>query len=319
MNDNEILITVLMPVYNGEAYLHEAIESILNQTYPSFEFLIVDDGSSDASAQIIKSYTDTRIRLIQQDNCGVSGALNTGLKAALGKYIVRFDADDIALPHRIEIQLQFMLDNPDYVLVGSDVDYLTDSGTYIFSYSNTGHSDSEIRNRIYQKNPFIHSAIIARRDVILACGGYDELAHTFEDHLLWINILAHGKVCNLKTVLVQVRLNAQSVTSDERLRGVTFLKIRQAILNRGGPVTKKEGDALMHILKSQNSKIEKAIGYHIIVAKKFLWNTPNPKAVRLHCSTIIKLKPVMPLAYLLWALSFLPSSWILKLYKRFKS
>lgn len=319
MNEHQILITVLMPVYNAEAYLKTAIDSVLNQSYPHFEFLIIDDGSTDATAQILKTYTDKRIRVIEQKNSGVSGALNTGLQAAKGKYIVRFDADDIALPQRIELQLQFMVENPDYVIVGSDVDYLTESGEFIFSYSNTGHSDAEIRARIYQKNPFIHSAVMAVREVMLKCGGYDALAHTFEDHLLWINMLPHGKVCNLKTVLVQVRLNPQSVTSDERLRGSTFLNLRQVILNRHGPVTEAEGNTLLTVLKSQNSKTDKAIGYHTIVAKKFLWNTPNPKQVRFHCKCILKLKPTMPIAYILMALSYLPTSWVLNAYKRFKS
>ena len=303
MNEHQILITVLMPVYNAEAYLKTAIDSVLYQSYPHFEFLIIDDGSTDATAQILKTYTDKRIRVIEQKNSGASGALNTGLQAAKGKYIVRFDADDIALPQRIELQLQFMVENPDYVIVGSDVDYLTESGEFIFSYSNTGHSDAEIRARIYQKNPFIHSAVMAVREVMLKCGGYDALAHTFEDHLLWINMLPHGKVCNLKTVLVQVRLNPQSVTSDERLRGSTFLNLRQVILNRHGPVTEAEGNTLLSVLKSQNSKTDKAIGYHTIVAKKFLWNTPNPKQVRCHCKCILKLKP----------------TWVLNAYKRFKS
>jgi len=277
MNEHQILITVLMPVYNAEAYLKTAIDSILNQSYPHFEFLIIDDGSTDATAQILKTYTDKRIRVIEQKNSGVSGALNTGLQAAKGKYIVRFDADDIALPQRIELQLQFMVENPDYVIVGSDVDYLTESGEFIFSYSNTGHSDAEIRARIYQKNPFIHSAVMAVREVMLKCGGYDALAHTFEDHLLWINMLPHGKVCNLKTVLVQVRLNPQSVTSDERLRGSTFLNLRQVILNRHGPVTEAEGNTLLSVLKSQNSKTDKAIGYHTIVAKKIFMEYAQSK------------------------------------------
>ena len=89
------LVTVLMPVYNAQSYLKEAIDSILNQSHTDFEFLIVDDGSTDESVNIINSYSDSRIRLIQQSNAGVSGALNTGLSLAKGKYIVRFDADDV--------------------------------------------------------------------------------------------------------------------------------------------------------------------------------------------------------------------------------
>ena len=313
------LVTVLMPVYNAQSYLKEAIDSILNQSHTDFEFLIVDDGSTDESVNIINSYSDSRIRLIKQSNAGVSGALNTGLSLAKGKYIVRFDADDVSLANRIEVQLAFMEQHPDYVLVGCDVEYLTEFGEFIFQYQNTGHRDEEIRARLLKKNPFIHSAVIALKEVLLKCGGYDPLAHTFEDHLLWTKVIEYGKVCNLNAVLVRVRLNAQSVTSDERMRGARFLSLRQDILNRKGTVSETEGAALRAILLKQNATSEKAMGYHMLVAKKYLWNNYQPKKVRLHCRQMFQLNPWMPLSYLLFIVSFLPESWIKRMYRNLKA
>ncbi len=113
-------VTVLMSVYNGEKYLREAIDSILNQTFKDFEFLIIDDGSTDSSADIIRSYTDFRIRLIQNEkNIGLTRSLNKGLKLAKGEYIARMDVDDISLPIRFEKQVSFLDKYEDVKLVGS--------------------------------------------------------------------------------------------------------------------------------------------------------------------------------------------------------
>src|ERR1700755_1199399 len=113
------MITVLMPAYNAEHYIAEAIASVLQQTYANFELVIVNDGSTDGTRNIIKTFRDPRIKLIDQANMGVAAALNTGLGHARAPYIARFDADDICYPERLEKQLDFLQSNPDYILVGS--------------------------------------------------------------------------------------------------------------------------------------------------------------------------------------------------------
>jgi glycosyltransferase involved in cell wall biosynthesis len=116
-------VTVLMSVYNGEEHLREAIDSILNQTYKNFEFLIIDDGSTDGSVNIIRSYLDPRIRLIKnKKNIGITRSLNKGLKLARGEYIARMDDDDIAFPERLEKQVRFLNEHVNVGLVGgSDI------------------------------------------------------------------------------------------------------------------------------------------------------------------------------------------------------
>jgi len=109
-----------MSVFNGERYLREAIDSILQQTFVDFEFIIIDDGSTDSSASIMSSYADRRIRVIRQKNRGLSAALNVGLKAAEGRYIARMDADDVSLPHRFGRQYLFLETHPQCVAVGSN-------------------------------------------------------------------------------------------------------------------------------------------------------------------------------------------------------
>ncbi len=313
MNE-EIPITVLMPVYNGEKYICEAIDSILNQTFTNFEFLIINDGSVDKTEELIKSYSDRRIKLVNQLNGGVSVALNTGLNHALGKYIARFDADDICYSSRLEEQYKFLEQNPEYVLIGGDADYVSQTGEFVFSYKNTGHTDAEIREKIYEKNPIIHSTVLFPKKIIKEIGGYDVKAYTFEDHLLWVKLIRHGKVCNFKKPLIKVRLNPESVTTDERLRGKRFHELRKEILLRGDEVKPSEGEELLQIIKNQNSSKTKALGYYHFVAKKYLWNNYQPSLSRKHSIAAIKLKPLDFMTLILFFLSFFPKKIVSNLY-----
>ena len=123
-------ITVLLAVYNGQEYLRAAIESVLGQTFPNFEFLIIDDGSIDGSLNIVREYArrDGRIRIITRPNKGLTNTLNEGISLARGEYLARMDADDICMPRRFERQLGYMKDHPDCVLVGSRVELMDPEG-----------------------------------------------------------------------------------------------------------------------------------------------------------------------------------------------
>ena len=133
-------VTVLMPARNAEKYIADAILSVINQTYTNFELLVVNDGSTDNTASVIKSFADSRIKLIEQEALGISPALNKRVEEARGKYIARFDADDICLPKRLEKQAGFLDKNPDYVLLGSDAEYIDENGGHLFSFRCIGHS-----------------------------------------------------------------------------------------------------------------------------------------------------------------------------------
>ena len=113
------LISVILPVYNGSEYLTESIDCILNQTYSNFEFIIIDDGSTDDSAAIIANYTDVRIRFYSQQNQGLASTLNRGISLANGNYIARQDQDDVSLPNRFAQQVAFLEANPEYGMVGT--------------------------------------------------------------------------------------------------------------------------------------------------------------------------------------------------------
>jgi glycosyltransferase involved in cell wall biosynthesis len=309
-------VTVLMPVYNAEKYLTEAIDSVLNQTFTDFELLIINDGSTDKSVDIISQYSDKRIRLIHQANGGVSAALNTGLTHAFGKYIIRFDADDICHSNRIALQYKFMEENPEYILAGSDADYITKEGEYIFTFTNKGHSDIEIRKFSTDSCPFIHSSVIYKKDVVLSLGGYEIKAHTFEDYFLWMKLLNKGKVYNFNTPLIKVRFNPESVTVDNKDYTKTFKLLHKKALATGVITDEEEVLILKSIKKLDANK--KEISYHRMLAKKYLWNNYKPKEARKHLISAIKLKPWQINGYGLFILSFLPKKIIQKIYQSIK-
>ena len=302
-------VTVLMPAYNAGKYIAEAILSVLEQSFPDFELLIVDDGSSDDTRSVIRRFPDPRIRLLTQVNSGISVALNRGLSAARGIYIARFDADDICLPQRLERQVLFLDGHPTYLVTGSDAEYIAEDGEHLFDFHCTGHSHKEIVENLYVKCPFIHSGVMYRKDAVLKAGGYSPYAHNFEDHLLWTQLLKGGKCCNLPEPLIKVRINPASVTIDEKWRGRRFRSLKRAII-RKGTITKEEGEELMAIIKSQDKGKIKEGAYHALCGKKLLADNYRPLRARWHVLKAIHANPFRLDNYVLFSVSYLPSGCI---------
>ena len=208
-NCHNPIISVVMSVYNGEKYLSEAIESVLNQTYKDFEFIIVNDGSTDNSLEIIKEYQnqDERIVLISRENKGLVASLNEGIEKAKGKYIARMDADDICLATRFEEQIEYMEKNK-LDLCGSWIETFDEKNILnVWKYPET-HRD--IKFRSFFGSSFAHPSVIIKKIV------FDKLKYeneTAEDYRLWCDILANGyKVGNIQKVLLKYRLHNNQLT-----------------------------------------------------------------------------------------------------------
>jgi glycosyltransferase involved in cell wall biosynthesis len=287
----------------------------LNQTFRDFELLIINDGSTDQTEQIIRSINDPRIVLVNQANAGVSAALNAGISLARGKFIARFDADDVCYPERLEQQYQFIHANPEYVLIGSDAVYTDKNGEQLFYYSCIGHTNEEIQTRIRQYCPFVHSSVLYRTDIVRELGGYDERAHTFEDYRLWIKFIEMGKVYNFSTPLIYVRLNPESITVDEKLRGKRFEILKKEMAFSSKPISEMQETELLHILKSQNFSTFKQYSYYILIAKKYLWNNPDTKKVRKNLKMALRFKPLNLTVIKLFLFSLLPKKLILLVYR----
>lgn len=318
MNNNTPLVTVLMPAYNAEPYINASVDSVLNQTYKDFELLIINDGSKDKTREILESYSDSRIKLVHQENMGLVKTLNKGIELASGKYIARFDADDICYPERLQKQMDFLTKNPDYILVGSEADYTDEYDNFIFTYRFSLYENDEIQSAGFKQCPFIHSSVTLSKDAIIKAGKYSEKAITFEDHLLWSRIAEYGKVKNLHEPLIRVRFNPDSVTIDEKWRGREFIDLKQRSI-KNGEVSDEDLKLLKTILANQNFTEYKKASYHGMLGKKFLWNQHNPKKARQHLRVAMKMMPGKLEPYLLYILSYMPASLVKQLYKFAKS
>ncbi len=296
-----------MPAYNAGKYIREAVYSVLHQTYHDFELLIINDGSTDNTLELALSFTDPRVIVVNKDHEGIASALNTGLKLANAPFIARFDADDICVPSRFETQLNFLQDHPDYVLVGSDAEYMLENGEFLFDFKCIAHSNDEVQNNLYVYCPFIHSAVMYRRDEVLKAGGYNIHAHNFEDYLLWTNLAKMGKMQNLREPLIKVRFNPASATIDEKWRGERFRQLKRQATTRGS-ITEEEGNELLQIIRRQDVRKIKEGAYHALCGKKFLANNYQPKKARRHVRRAISITPLRFDNYLLYAASYLPES-----------
>jgi glycosyltransferase involved in cell wall biosynthesis len=214
-NEKQPLVTVLMTVYNAERFIGEALESIVNQTYKNLEIIVVDDGSSDKSYQIAKTYQvkDKRIKLLRlKENSGPSLASNVGIEKATGKFIARMDADDIALPDRIAKQVTYLLDNPDVVLLGGQCILIDDRGRIV------GEKDFPVTHReIYQSlfniNPIQHPSCIINRELLpkehVYYRNHSFLAHDLE---LVFELAQYGELANLKETVLFYRQYPNSLS-----------------------------------------------------------------------------------------------------------
>jgi glycosyltransferase involved in cell wall biosynthesis len=314
---NNIKITVLMPCYNAAEYIKDAIQSVISQTFQDFEFIIINDGSTDNSVELIKSFSDERIVLLEQKQQGVAAALNNGLKHARANLIARFDADDLCFSDRLEKQYRFMDSNPKCIVVGSAADYIDVSGNYVFTQLPQVKTNEEIHNLSFQVCPFIHASVLYRKDFIAEIG-YNINAHSFEDHLLWLQLRGKGEMYNMPEPLICVRLNPGSLTMDERKRTKNFHSIKIKAL-KTKDIGTDDGDKLLSIINRQNNSKNKIGAYYSLLAKKFLWNNYNPDKARYNMKKALRLNSFDIKDYLLWIISYLPKNMINNLYSIFIS
>lgn len=201
-----------MPVYNAEKYLETAIESILNQTFREYEFIIVDDHSSDSSWEIIKTYTKRDKRIVplrNEQNLRTTRSLNRGLKIAKGKYIARMDADDWSYPYRLQKQFEFMEKNPDMGVSGGAVE-ICNKDLKVKNVRKYPLSDTQARKIIFRYSPFAHPATIWRKSDIQKVGGYNERIPLSQDLDLYFRIGNICKFANLPDVLLKLRTHNDS-------------------------------------------------------------------------------------------------------------
>ena len=207
-------ISVLMPVYNAEKYLKDSVNSILNQTFTDFEFIIIDDCSTDKSLEILKNFAnmDKRIRLFtNSDNLRICKTLNKGIDYANGKYIVRMDADDYSYPERLKIQYHFMESNPDFVVSGGYIE-VCDENLKSIKERKYKLNNEDIRKNMFFFNPFAHPAVIYVTNAVKEIGYYNNDLADAEDYELYFRLGRIGKFGNVAKKLIKYRINQNQVS-----------------------------------------------------------------------------------------------------------
>jgi glycosyltransferase involved in cell wall biosynthesis len=255
---NHPFISVLLPVYNCADYVKESVESILNQTYPHFELLIINDGSRDDSERIINSIQDTRIRYIPQKNQGLATTLNNGIALSRGTLLARQDADDVSLPTRFEEQVRFLNAHPEIMLLGTHAQIMNSDGQFLNRFHRHATASAELKTDLLFDNPFVHSSVMFRKDILKKSGNYLPGDHIFEDHNLWSSISNVAEIANIPMLLVNYRQVSSGIS-----QSINNYKVRvfnQSFQNCLPYVEKKQEQDLKNSIAIYHSCFDKITG-----------------------------------------------------------
>ena len=220
--------TVVMPVRNGARWLGEAVASVVAQTLPDWELIAIDDGSTDDTPRILGDWErrDRRIRAIRQDALGLVAALNRGLAEARAPLMARLDADDRALPQRLERQLHHLNAHPGIGLLGSWAQEIDEQGARRGELKPATEPE-QLARVLMQGNPFVHSSVMFRTEVVRRLNGFRPAFRAAEDYDLWLRIAETAKLANLPEILVEYRWHSGNVTNRNAIRQAFSVRLAQ--------------------------------------------------------------------------------------------
>lgn len=247
MLNNNPKISVVMASHNGEKFIKEAIDSILEQSFRDFEFLIIDDGSTDLTSIILDEYAkkDQRIRIFTNPQClGLTKSLNVAIKQALGEFIARMDDDDVSQKNRFEKQSDFMQKNPEFVLVGS-MAFLINEKSEIIGEKKLAVTSEQIKKRLLFNNQIIHSSWFARKDILIKEGLYNEKFKKAQDYDFVLRLAEKYKIFNLPNTLLKYRVLNTSLSRQNKEQQKFAIKARWLAITKYG-YPKLQG--LFHII-----------------------------------------------------------------------
>ncbi len=220
------LVSVIMPVYNNEPYVKMAVDSILEQTYPHFELLALDDGSSDASGRMLDDFAkqDPRVRVIHhQKNRGLVATLNHGIGEAKGEYIARMDGDDISFPRRFELQVGVLQEHPEVVLIAGGFEVIDEDNEFLYREVVPLKSD-DIKRSMLLRNPVAHGSVMFRRQALDTIGLYSDKCGPTEDFELWSRLSMVGDFYGLEETVFRWRVNRKGITSNNNKLQAEIMK-----------------------------------------------------------------------------------------------
>lgn len=210
MKNSKPLISVVMSAYNAEDYIADAVSSIISQTFKDFEFIIIDDGSTDKTKQIISRYNDPRIKVISRDNKGLVYSLNEGIRAANGKYIARQDADDISLPNRLKNEVE-VIGKTNAVLVSTAFTMFDKDPNQFVGLQCLINNNKVLKREMYVQNPFAHGATMFKKSAAIKAGLYIDVGPA-EDYDLWVRLMGFGEFAYVEENGYRWRINPKGIS-----------------------------------------------------------------------------------------------------------
>lgn len=251
------IVSVNIPIYNCKSYLKEAIESILNQTFQDFELILCNDGSTDNSLEIAQSFAakDSRIMVISRRNLGIVATRNELLANSRGKFIAVLDCDDVALPNRLALQVQYLEEHPEVVCVGGDSRLIDNKGRYLTTLVHIRGNEAINESALAGNGAITQSCAMIRTDVLRKIGGYDPECNFAEDLDIWLRLGECGKLENIAEPVSNYRLNDGSVSELNGLKQRQVAKLAcEAAAKRRGIASQYNADGLWRPGSDANSK-----------------------------------------------------------------
>jgi glycosyltransferase involved in cell wall biosynthesis len=283
-------VSVVMAVFNGEKYLREAVESILNQTFRDFEFIAIDDGSTDGSKMILDELArrDPRLRVVSRPNKGLTPTLNEGLSLARGRYVARMDADDVAMPTRFEKQVAFLDANPDVVLLGGAYELIDEEGR-LLTVQRPAVDDATLQSHcLAGRTPICHPLAMMRREALQQVGGYDESYSVAQDLDLWLRLGEVGRLACVTDVLLKYRMHETSVSEKKQQQQVA--NMRRAVESAGrrrGVAVQFEGEAGWRAMGGRESRFRQAAKFGW-----WAWHSGQSRTARHYALRAIRAMPL---------------------------